>query len=76
LFSTIDVGLKIKLKRFVDNEQCFYLKHEDSLKQAMINYKNNEFSLSLDLSNATDAIPAELQKEALRHVFSPAIGES
>jgi len=63
-------------KTFVKNNACFMYCHEGSLAKAFESYSNTGYSISFDLSNASDRIPRIYQRDILSTYVNPRFGQT
>jgi len=58
-------------KHYINNDACFMYNHFGSLLKAIKSYKDTGFSVSFDLTNATDRIPRIYQRDVLSAYVNP-----
>jgi hypothetical protein len=58
-------------KHYINNDACFMYNHFGSLTKAIKSYKITGFSVSFDLTNATDRIPRIYQRDVLSAYVNP-----
>jgi hypothetical protein len=66
---------KVITRPFIKNGACFMYNHYGSLSKAISSYAVTNYSISFDLSNASDRIPRIYQRDVLSAYVNPRFGQ-